>query len=352
VTVDALLDRWEALKAEAGATAPADPPIPTRPSMFKPLSDAADEFVRWAQSPEKRVMLGIPDLDAEMRGIAPGELALIIGYSHSGKTLTLLEILKNNRDKHVIYFCPDEPRPLTLVKLTCVLHGMRARELEMRIQAEDRDAVDLLRRTASESYPHLAVFDQSVGLADMERSLGEVMDEWGHSPDLVVFDYLELLGGGTGDVPSQAAAIKSWGRRHDVPLLVLHQTSRSSGAEGKRLTMSSGAYGGEQQATHIVGVRRKVFELEAEINELADKLERAGSASSERMMEQLEFLRYEARIHQHTLTVSLLKNKRPDASRLPEIDYEIEKGTGRITRLQDGCLPLQYLQEVRNAIGS
>lgn len=341
-----LLEKWEQLK-EVGAQAPAEPPLPPKASSFRPLSEAADDFVRWAQTPEQRVMLGIPDLDAEMRGLAPGELCLIIGYSHSGKTLTLLEILKNNRDKRVIYFCPDEPRPLTLVKLTCVLHGMRARELEQRIQADDQEAVDLLRRTASESYPHLAVFDQSVGLADMERALGEVTDEWGASPHLVVFDYLELLGGGAGDVPSQAAAIKSWGRRHDVPLLVLHQTSRSSGAEGKRLTMSSGAYGGEQQATHIVGVRRKVFELEAEINELSEKLDRAGSASSERMMEQLEYQRHLARIHTHTLTVSLLKNKRPDASRLPEIDYEIERGTGRITRLEDGYLPLQYLQEVR-----
>jgi replicative DNA helicase len=345
-----LAERWEALRAEVGEQSPTDSPTPiVKPSSYyRPLSEAADEFVRWAQTPDQRVMLGIPDLDAEMRGLAPGEMCLVIGYSHSGKTLTLLEILKNNRDKRVIYFCPDEPRPLTLVKLTCVLHGMRARELEMRIQAEDEEAVALLRRTASEEYPHLAVFDQSVGLADMERALGEVQDEWAAPAQLVVFDYLELLGGGTGDVPAQAAAIKAWGRRHDVPLLVLHQTSRSSGAGGKRLTMSSGAYGGEQQATHIIGVRRKLFEIEAEINELSEKLDRAGSASSERMMEQLEYSKHLARIHQHTLTVSLLKNKRPDASRLPEIDYEIEKGTGRITRLEEGYLPLQYLQEARN----
>lgn len=347
---DTLMDRWEALK-ESGGTTSAPAPIPSPLRLYRPLSEAADEFVRWAQTPEQRVLLGIPDLDAEMRGIAPGELCLIIGYSHSGKTLTLLEILKNNRDKRVVYFCPDEPRPLTLIKLACVLHNLRARELEQRIQAEEHEAVELLRRTAAEEYPTLAVFDQSVGLADMERCLAEVQDEWGSAPHLVVFDYLELLGGG-GDVPSQAAAIKAWGRRHDVPLLVLHQTSRHSGADGKRLTISSGAYGGEQQATHIIGVRRKLFELEAEAHELADKLERAGSASSERLMEQVEYARYLARIHQHTLTVSLLKNKRPDASRLPEIDYEIEKGTGRLTRLDEGCLPVQFLQEIRNAHGS
>lgn len=337
--------RWEALKAPAAERAAVEPPLPqgglTR--LFRPLSDAASEFVHWAQTPESRIYLGIPDLDDEMRGLAPGELCLIVGYSHSGKTLTLLEILKNNRDKYVMYFCPDEPRPLTLVKLTCVLHGMRARELEERIAKQDAEAVELLKRTAAEQYPKLAVFDQSVGLADMERAVAEVTDLWGHAPELVVFDYLELLGGG-GDVPTQAAALKAWGRRHDVPLLVLHQTSRSSGAAGKRLTISSGAYGGEQQATHIVGVRRRLFEIEYEINEVLEKVERNGT---ERDMERLESLRYDARIHQHTLTMSLLKNKRPDSNRLPEIDYEIQKGTGKITRLADGDLPVQYLEEVR-----
>lgn len=337
---------WEAQLVDGETGAPAGAPVPASrlQGLYRPLSEAADEFVRWAQTPEQRVLLGIPDLDAEMRGIAPGEMALIIGYSHSGKTLTLLEILKNNRDKRVVYFCPDEPRPLTLVKLTCVLHGLRARELEQRIQNDEQGAVDLLRRTADSDYPHLAVLDQSVGLADMERALGEVTDHWGASPQLVVFDYLELLKSGQGDVPTQAGELKAWGRRHDLPLLVLHQTSRSSGAEGRRLTMSSGAYGGEQQATHIIGVRRKLFEVEARVNELQEKFDRTGS---EKTADELETAKYMAKVHAYTLTVSLLKNKRPDASRLPEIDYEIEKGTGRIKRLEDGMFPAGYLAEAR-----
>lgn len=328
---------WEALLTKGEE--PSVPPLERPQSrLIRPLADAADEFIRWAQNPQERVMLGIPDLDSEMRGIAPGELCLIIGYSHSGKTLTLLEILKNNRDKRVIYFCPDEPRTLTLIKLTCVLKGLRARELEQRIQFDESSALDLLRACATEDYPNLVVYDDSVGLGDMERVWGEATDLWGCAPELVVFDYLELLKSGA-DVPSQAAELKSWGRRHNVPLLVLHQTSRSAGAAGRALTISSGAYGGEQQATHIIGVRRKLFELEAQLADLE-----ARRNPTERTIEDIETLKYLSRIHQHTLTVSLLKNKRPDASRLPEIDYEIEKGTGRIHRLDDGDLPQQFIQ--------
>lgn len=326
----------------AGGESPPSPsPIEVKAhSYYRPLEEAAYEFVRWAQSPHERIYTGFTDLDNEMRGIAAGEMCLVIGYSHSGKTLTLLEMLKANHNKNIVYFVPDEPRTLVLIKLACVTHGVNAIDLERMVAADEPDAIELLKQTANEFFPTLAVFDQPLSLSDMERAMGEVTDLWGQKPDLVVFDYLELLQGGGEDVPSKANTLKAWGRRHDVPLLVLHQTSRSSGADGKRLTISSGSFGGEQQATHIIGVRRKRFEIEAQIRELEAKLDK--SNASERTMEQLDSLRYDARMHAHTLTLNLVKNKRPAGSLLDDIDFEIEQGTGRLTRLRDGELPSQF----------
>lgn len=344
VTADDLASRWAALGR-------GEEPLPTthdiaKPHLYyRPLDEAAHEFVRWAQSPHERVYTGFFDLDEQMRGIAPGEMTLLIGYSHSGKTLTLLEMLRANRKKNVVYFVPDEPRTLVLIKLACVVHGVNAYDLERAVAQDDSDAIDLLRATANEHFPSLAVFDQPMSLSDMEKAMNEVCDVWGQKPDLVVFDYLELLQGGGEDVPSKANTLKAWGRRHDVPLLVLHQTSRSSGADGKRMTISSGSFGGEQQATHIIGVRRKRFEIEAQIRELEAKLDR--SSVSERLMEQLDMLRYEAKVHAHTLTLNLVKNKRPAGTLLDDMDFEIEQGTGRLNRLGDGQLPDQFLNEVR-----
>jgi len=337
-----LAARWDSLGGGGLSSTTEVPNFRTAPSYYHPLVDAADEFVRWAQSPHERVYTGFTDLDAEMRGIAPGEMCMIIGYSHSGKTLTLLEMLKANRDKHVIYFVPDEPRTLVLIKLACVLHGVNALELERQVAADDGEAIDLLRSTAVEHFPNLAVFDESLSLSEMEKAKSEVSEMWGQAPDLVVFDYLELLQGGGEDVPSKANTLKAWGRRHEVPLLVLHQTSRSSGADGKKLSISSGAFGGEQQATHIIGVRRKRFDIASQIRELEEKLDR--STASEKVMERLEFLRYEERIHEHTLTINLVKNKRPAGRLLDDMDFEIEQGSGRLKRLRYGDLPKQYLE--------
>lgn len=330
---------WERLKERGGSDAA---PLPQF-NYYRPLSNAADEYVSWAQTESDRVYTGISELDAQMRGIAKGELTLILGYSHSGKTLVLMQMLKANRNKRVIYFCPDEPRTLTLVKLACIQHGYKGRELEQQVAANDQRAIELLRQTAINDYGNLAVFDQSLALSDMERALSETCEVWGDTPHLVVFDYLELLNGGGEDVPSKANTIKAWGKRHDIPLLVLHQTSRTAGADGKRMTISSGAFGGEQQATHIIGVRRKLFDIQSQIRELEEKLDR--SSASERQMERLDLLRYEEQMHKHTLTINLVKNKRMDSSLVDDLDFEIEAGTGRLMPLRDGDLPLQYRSE-------
>ena len=312
---------------------------PTEYRMYSPLSEAADSFVRWAQSPQERIHLGITQIDSELRGIAPGEIAMMLGFAHGGKTLVLLHALRKNRDKHIALFIPDEPKQLVLTKLTCIHHKIDARELEARVASDDQEAIKLLRQTAEEDFPNLAVFDQPLTASDMERAYGELCDVWGQVPELVVVDYLDLVEAGE-TVPDKATFLKGFGRRHDIPMLVLHQTSRTAGADGKKMTMSSGSYGGEQQATSIIGVRRKKYQIAHEINELIEKLDRS---HSERTQDRLEYLRMEARIHEYTVTVSLLKNKRPAGQLVDDIDFELDATTGRLTEL-NGELPQQYHQ--------
>ena len=307
--------------------------------MYSPLGESVDSFVRWAQSPQERINLGIARIDTEMRGIAPGEIAMVLGFAHGGKTLLLLHTLRHNRDKHVALFIPDEPRELVLIKLTCITHNIDARVLEQRVADHDQEAINLLHQTANEDYPNLAVFDQSLNASDMERGYNELCDVWGQAPELVVVDFLDLVQAGE-TVPDKANFLKGFGRKHDVPLLVLHQTSRHAGADGRKPTMSSGAFGGEQQATAILGVRRRKYEIQTEINELIEKLNRSGS---ERSQERLDYLRFEQKIHEHTVTVNLLKNKRPAGQLVDDVDFELNAMTGRMREL-NGELPRQYRQ--------
>jgi hypothetical protein len=105
--------------------------------------------------------------------------------------------------------------------------------------------------------------------------------------------------------------------------------------------MSSGAYGGEQQATSIIGVRRKKYEIGAEIQDLREKLDRN---HTEKAQERLESLVYDQRVHEYTVTLSLLKNKRPAGMLVDDVDFELDIKTERLWELKHGELPDQYLR--------
>jgi hypothetical protein len=326
--------------------APIEPAVHAESARYyKPLSDAALEYERWATTPNERILLGIDPIDAATGGIARGHLALLIGHSHNGKTQVLLHCLRNicvAQANDVLYFCPDEPRTLTLSKLVAIHHNIPTWRLEEAISHGDKDMIGMLHSTAENDFANLTVYDMPLVPSDLEAAYNEWCQINGREPSLVVIDYLDLVEAGE-TIPDKANYIKAFGRRHDIPLLCLHQTSRSAGSDGKALTISSGAYGGEQQATVMLAVRRKRYEIAARIKELQEKNDRH---HSERIADEIAFWEREQAVHQYTLTISLVKNKLRSNTLVPETDFEIDTDTGRLYPMRQDELPAQYLREI------
>lgn len=304
--------------------------------FYKPLKEAADEFIHWAQTPGERVYTGIKVLDDAMRGTAPGELTLIQGFTHSGKTLLATEILLNNAKTDFVLFTPDETRPLVLTKLTAARHAIGAEELELRIQQDDNEARQLLLSTAEE-FGRLAIFDETVTLMDMDRMFDEVCHALGRKPKAVMFDYAELLEG-FDDVKACLTQLKAWGKRKGVAMFVIHQASRTSGSAGKRMSIDSGAYGGEQQSTHVIGVRRKKYMHFAMLQILEEKIANSTNPNSiavfESKMREIQDILIPQ--DESTLTVSLNKNKRPPCKLVEDTDFHVDPATGRMRRQDRG----------------
>lgn len=299
---------------------------------YKPLSEAANEFIRWAETPELRVYTGIKELDKAMRGTAPGELTLIQGFTHSGKTLVATEMLLNNQETPIILFTPDETRPLVLTKLTSALHEVDARTLERRIQQDDASARDLLLSTA-ERFNRLAIFDDMVTISDMDRMFEEVTHAIGMKPKAVMFDYADLLAG-FDDVRNAITALKMWGKAHEVAMFVLHQTSRSSGSSGRAIKIDSGSMGGEMQATHVIGVRRKKYMHYANMALLEEKIANSTNPNSIAAYESkmAEIKNYMLPRDENTATINLVKNKRPPCDLVEDVDMLIDPANGRLRR--------------------
>ena len=312
---------------------------------YKPLAAAADNFIREAQE-TKRVYTGVPEFDEAMRGLSPGHLGVIVGYSHSGKTQLLLHILRNNREARVAWFSPDEPATLFLAKLASITHNIPARELESQVAAGDRGAIELLVQTATEEYPNLILFDKTLTQQVLYDGYEEACDVWGGPADFVVVDYVDLVQGGGEIAPQKFDILKSFVSDKHTAMWAIHQTSRAGGAEGRAMTISSGNYGGEQHATMMIGVRRKKSAIMAELAELRVKLQK--NPGSEATQEKIDALEHDLAIHEYTLTANLVKNKRPGGGLVDEIDFELGLSTGRLYRLENGDLPHQYRSSVTN----
>lgn len=317
-------------------------------NYYKPLNEAVDEFIRFAENPDLRVSLGMPVFDELIRGVAPGELCLINGFAHSGKTVLATEILMANADNPTVLFTPDETRPAVLTKLAAADTGVGAEELERRIFRQDQTARQILLDVAAK-YQQLAVYDETVTLHQMDLMFAEAQEAFGMKPKAVLFDYAEQLNEST-DTKGKIDELKRWGKRHGVALFVLHQTSRSAGAAGRELGIDSGSYGGEQQATFMIVVRRKIYYYMERLRDLENKIANASNPKMiQRWSDEIEqIIQVEIPRHRNTVSMKLVKNKRPPMSLTGEIDFNIDPFTGRLFIIGDGTDDDQ-IPEIRNS---
>lgn len=339
LTKEEALSAWDTLEVGGENDLPA---LRAPYKHYHPLVDAADMFVREAQT-TKRFYTGVPQFDEQMRGWGPGHLAIIGGYSHSGKTLLLLHMLRNNKSAKVAYFSPDEPATLILTKLTSLTHSIPAWELEARVASGDREAIQLLISTAVDEFPNLIVFDKTLTRQVLLDGYKEACDVWGSEADLTVIDYVDLVQG-VDVVPAKFDIIKSFVHDSDAPCVAIHQASRSSGAEGREMTISSGNYGGEQHATFMIGVWRKKAAIMAELAEQRTKLMRTGSEAA---ADRIEELTHDLAIHEFTLTANVVKNKRPGGQLVDAIDFELAASTGKLFQMEQDDMPRQYLAKLK-----
>jgi len=308
--------------------------------FYRPLSSAVDEFITEAQD-QKRIYLGVDAFDTEMRGVGGGHTCVIVGYSHSGKTQFFVHVLRSNRDKKIVLFTEDEPATLVLAKLASVQSGVNARQLEELVAQNDTQTIALLRAIADEDFPNLIVFDQHLDARTYGYAWEEAQQVWGCPGDMMAWDYLELINSGGETVQQKFDWVKAFGKSRNIPNFVLHQTSRTAGAEGRQMTISSGAYGGEQHATFMIGVWRQKAAIAAELKEQNEKYVRT---QKEETLIKIKELEHDYAVADFTLSTNLVKNKRPGGTTFDEPhNFEIIHGTGALVELGENETPRQYL---------
>ncbi len=284
---------------------------------IEPCSSAYVGLTEALSSTDERVYLGLGDIDLRTRGFGPKELILVLGFAHAGKTQLVNTTILNNLDKRVLFFSMDDPREMILLKLACMHLGRNAEDVERDLRRGDETLKRTLRSFATEQLRNLLIVDQSLGLGGMSEAIAEATTYWGAPPQLTILDYLgSMRGNGHSDeegesIKKKADSLKAWVKDKPFPTIVLHQNTRGKGAPGEPITMLSGAYGGEQEATMVIGVRRK-----RDSQDLDD---------------------WQRKNERNTITLHLVKNKRPPGRLSPTDgdDFFMEPETGLIRTLRD-----------------
>lgn len=217
------------------------------------------DYKAWAKQPDNRVKLGLPGLDQAFRGVAPGEVALMVARSYVGKTNVLVNIICNNLDTPQLVVSLEMPGRQVVSRMVAVTYDLSYRDLEMGVRNGHYE--DIFEQ-ATRDFQGVQVCDEPgltiPGLCDAISKT---------QPRLVTIDYLELMGGDRKDalnhVVLTATALKDVAKEYGVSIVVLHQVGRGERNAGhKPLAMVDARYGGETQADYVFGLYRPSLDPE------------------------------------------------------------------------------------------
>ena len=315
LTPEQVADRLAAVHGGEAVGSPSDKKAPRR---WSATTAVVDNLVGFIRNPAERWYLGFPEIDLATRGIGKGEVLLVVGRSHTGKSQVLLNgivtNLINDPSAHVVIFAMDEPRELVVMKLFCLLQGKSSTEVEEAIKAGDKTVLTELKEAASNELSRVAVVDDSISLEAMTEVMEEARQWWGCNPSFCMMDYLELLPGGDADatgVTSKAQAVKRWAKSQRVPIGLVHQAGRGAGQPGQAAGIHAGRYGGEQEAIFVVEVYRK-----RDRYDLSD---------------------WEKTYHANSVNLNLCKNKR--TARLLDQTYYLDPECGHVHPYWEELVP-------------
>ena len=279
---------------------------------IQPPTEQIQSFIDFVQDDRQHYMLGFPELDLRTRGYRPGELIMVAGYSQGGKSQLLLTSILHNTDKPILWVTMDEPAEMVMSKLVAMVTRTGADKLEEAIKQGDRKTIDHVRATVKERFDKL-----QISIGTMADAVKEAEDYFQQALSAQMIDYLGIIPCDAEGDAEKAKLVKAYASEQRFPLFVIHQNSRSGGGPGEEITLTSLAFGGDREATMIIGVRRK--KLKKGIDD------------------------WEKKAHENTVSVSIVKNKRPPA-KLGEWDFNMDPETGVV-------LPRSVVVESQQATG-
>jgi hypothetical protein len=224
---------------------------------IKDVREGVADYRTWACDPQPRIPYGIPFVDqATNGGMARSEISQIMAFSSVGKTTIALNIIRNNPSVPVLFNSLEMSWRMVVVRIAAMEYGVSTRYLEEELKA-GRVPVQLI--DVADRFPHLICDDTpALSYKAANDSFKRAADRIGLPPRIVIWDYLELIGGAgmlgkAEQVDRTAQQGRDWTREHDTHSIFVHQVGKGDSGGDVPLSMDSGRYGGFQPFDCILG---------------------------------------------------------------------------------------------------
>lgn len=233
------------------------------------VHDAGSDLLRYAKTDHARFGTGW-SVDDICGRVGAGELALWVARSGCGKSTAYLNIIRNT---------PDVPTLVVNMEMTPRRQVEWLLSMSYDLETPGRDIEEVLRcGDEDDRYPETVAALEGLGhlypnlhfitpsrptVSDLNFALDDIEDQTGVRPVRMFIDHLGLMGG-TEDFSGTLKAssgLHSMAIREDVAIYALQQTKRGGDGGARNdghmpVSMSSGRYGGEEDADWVFGMYR------------------------------------------------------------------------------------------------
>ena len=262
-------------KVEEKLTRVLDEPETTSPDSIYTMKDIAQKYKEYVKDVDKyRVMFGIEDIDKSTRGIAKGETLVVMGRTQTGKSVFVLNALKNiiiNQKTPVLLFTLEAPAEQVYEQLAQMVLNIGGRDVEdlYKEGKTPSDIIDLLGE-------YLYIIDKSVlTTRQIADYINMTEEKYGKKIGCVVIDYIgriNCFGGSVYDrITKIAFDLSNMAKEVNAAFILLHHVSTKAAQEGEPITLSHALDSGRvvDAATYVFGLWRNITNEECNILNVA-----------------------------------------------------------------------------------
>jgi replicative DNA helicase len=217
------------------------------------------ELSAWVNDPTPRIGWNMPFFDIPTGGgIAMSESCMLMAMSSVGKTTIGLNVIRNNPHIPTLFMSLEMGWRQVVSRLTAMEYGIGTQQIESELRAAN--GFNAYAQGVADKYRLLVCDDTpAISLRDAENSVRRATELLGEKPKLIVWDYLELIGGAglmnkNEAVDRAAQKLRDFHRKVDAAGIILHQVGKGSNTGGHQpLALDDGRYGGHQPMDYVVG---------------------------------------------------------------------------------------------------